>query len=36
MMRFLLDSNACIEIVRERRESIAARIPQVGFGELFI
>lgn len=36
MARFLLDTNACIEIVRGRRESLAATIQQVGFGELSI
>ena len=36
MAHFLLDTNTCIEIVRGRRESIAARIQQVGFGELSI
>ena len=36
MARFLLDTNTCIEIVRGRRESIAARIRQEGFGELSI
>jgi len=36
MGRFLLDTKTCIEIVRGRRQSIAARIRQVGFGELSI
>jgi tRNA(fMet)-specific endonuclease VapC len=36
MARFLLDTNACIEIVRGRHESIATRIREVGFSELSI
>jgi len=36
MARVLLDTNTCIEIVRGRRDPIAARIRQVGFGELSI
>ena len=30
MVRVLLDTNTCIEIVRGRRQSITARIQQVG------
>lgn len=36
MARLLLDTNTCIEILRGRHESIAARIRQDGFGELSI
>jgi len=36
MAHLLLDTNPCIEIVRGRSESIAARIQQVGFGGLAI
>lgn len=36
MVRVLLDTNTCIEIVRGRRQSITARIQQVGLEALSI
>lgn len=36
MARYLLDTNACIEVIRGRREALAERIRTVGFSELSI